>query len=206
MIGRTLAVVAIVCVAAGRAGALTVDVKDVRAPASTVHATIQLRDVIPDRFKKIIDRGGPLHLRLQAELWESRPVWDRLVFPTIVRMFRMAHRSPSRDLTIDDAGGGSTVVSAMPNPWEVLVDLGARDRIAASERYYVHVIATIGTLAEQDADQVDDAVFGKPGDDNALGSLGRMLFRTAMRVGDYLQSVSSETKTKKIDGAAIIRP
>ncbi len=206
MMRRTLVAGAIVCAAAVPASALTVDVRDVRAPASTVHATIQLHNVIPDRFKKIIDRGGQLHLRLQAELWESRPVWDRLVFPTIVRMFRMAIRSPGLELAIDDAGGGSTIVGAMPNPWEVLLDLGSRDRIAASERYYVHVVATIGTLAEQDADDVGDAVFGKPGDDNALGSLGRSLFRTAMRVGDYLQSVSADTKSRKMDGAAIIRP
>ncbi len=203
---RTLVATAIVCAAASRASALSVDVKDVRAAASTVHATIQLRDVIPDRFRNIIDRGGQLHLRLQAELWESRPVWDRLVFPTIVRVFRMAHRASGRDLTIDDASGGSTVVNALPNPWEVLVDLGGRDRIAAPQRYYVHVVATIGTLADRDADDVNDAVFGKSGDDNALGTFGRMLFRTALRIGDYLQSVSAEAKSRKVDGADIIRP
>lgn len=206
MIRRSLVAMAIVCAIAGRATALTVDVKEVRAAASTVHATIQLRDVIPDRFRRIVDRGGRLHLRLQAELWESRPVWDRLVFPTMVRMFRVAHRPLSRDLTIDDAAGGSTVVSAMPNPWELLVDLGARDRIAPPERYYVHVVATIGTIAEREAEDVDDAVFGKGNDDNTLGAFGRMLFRTAMRVGDYLQSVSAEAKSRKIDGAAIIGP
>ncbi len=202
----TLVALAIVCAAAVRPAALGVDVKEVRAAATSVHATIQLHDVIPDRFRKIVDRGGQLHLRVQAELWESRPVWDRLVYPAIVRMFRLAHRPPSRDLTIDDASGSSTVVAAMPNPFEILVDLGARDRIVAPERYYVHVIATIGTLAEREADEVNDAVFGRDSDDNTLGSLGRMLFRTAIRLGDYLQSVSAETRSRKIDGAEIIRP
>jgi hypothetical protein len=125
----------------------------------------------------------------------------------MVRLFRVAHQPPlGRELTIDDAAGGSTVVSAMPNPWELLVDLGARDRISPPERYYVHVVATIGTLAEREAEDVNDAVFGKESDDNTLSAFGRMLFRTAMRVGDYLQSVSAEAKSRKIDGATIIRP
>jgi len=203
---RLAAIVLVATLAAGRAFALTIDVKDVRRSATNVHATIELHDVIPDRFKKIVDRGGQLHLRLQAELWESRPVWDRLVYPALIRMFRMAHRPASRDLTIDDATGTSTSFASMPNPWEVLLDLGASDRIASAERYYVHVVATIGTLAEREADDVNDAVFGQENDDNALGSFGRMLFRTAMRVGDYLQSVSAEVKSRKIAGADIIRP
>jgi len=207
MVRRQIAAFALVSsFAAGQASALTVDVKEVHTVAANVHATIQLRDVIPDRFKKIVDSGGQLHLRLQAELWESRPVWDRLVYPAIIRMFRMAHHSPSRDLTIDDSAGASASFATLPNPWEVLLDLGGSDRIGSAERYYVHVIATIGTLADRDADEVNDAVFGRESDDNTLGSFGRMLFRTAMRVGDYLQSVSAETKSRKITGADITRP
>jgi hypothetical protein len=200
------AALALVCVLAAPAAALTVEVKEVRAPASAVIATIQLRDLIPDRFKKVVDRGGQLHLRLQTELWESRPVWDRLVYPAIVRMFRMAHRPPGRDLAIEDGAGGASLFSSLPNAWDVLVDLGSRDRIAARERYYVHVVATIGTLADREAEDVNDAVFGKESDDNALSSVGRMLFRTALRVGDYLQSVSAEVKSRKLPGADIIRP
>jgi hypothetical protein len=207
MIHRTAAaIVLLLALTAGRVSALSVDVKELRRSASNVQATIQLRDVIPDRFKKIVDRGGQLHLRVQAELWESRPVWDRLVYPTIIRMFRMAHRPPSRELTIDDAAGASTAYAAMPNPWDVLLDLGAADRIESAERYYVRVIATIGTLADRDADDLNDAVFGRESDDNGLGSFGRMIFRTALRVGDYLQSVSAEVKSRKIAGAEITRP
>ena len=56
------------------AAALEVEVKAVRTPAGVVSATVELRDVIPDRFRKTIDEGGVLHLRVQAELWEARPV------------------------------------------------------------------------------------------------------------------------------------
>ena len=186
MICRTLAAAALMWALAAPASALTVDVKEVRAASSTVHATLQLRDLIPDRFKKIVNGGGQVHLRLQAELWESRPVWDRLVYPAVIRM--------------------AAVLRTTPNPLDVSLNLGASDRIVPAERYYVHIVATIGTLAEREADDVNDAVFGVESDDNALGSFGRMLFRTALRVGDYLQSVSAEAKSRKLSGADIIRP
>lgn len=206
MIRQALVACALLLTLAGPASALGVEIREVHARASNVQTTIALRDVVPDRFKRVIDHGGRLHLRLQAELWESRPVWDRLVFPAIVRMVRFAHGPGGRNLTIDDSAGGSREVVALPNPFEVVLDLGARDRIAAADRYYVHVVATIGTLAEREVDDVGDAVFGREEDDNALGSFGRMLFRTALKVSDYLQSVSADVKSRKLAGTDIIRP
>jgi hypothetical protein len=186
------------------AAGLDVHVKDVRAQAQSVRATIELRDVVPDRFKRVLDDGGPLHLRVQAELWESRPVWDQLVYPAIVHIFRLAQQAATRDIAIDDSRG-TTAYRAIPNPMAIELDLGNRVRIVADGRYYVHVIATLGTVAERDVDDAEDAVFGRAADANSLGSFGRMLFRTAMKVGDYLQSVSAETKSRKIAGAEIIK-
>jgi hypothetical protein len=185
---------------------LDVNVKEVRAPASAVRTTVEVRDLVPDRFRKVIDGGGLLHLRVQAELWESRPVWDRLVYPAIIRMFRVGRRPPSREITIDDASGSTASYPAVPNPLEVILDLGARDRVASAQQYYVHVIATIGTLAERDVDDVGDAVFGRESETNALGSFGRLVFRTALKVSDYLQSISAETRTSKLAGASILTP
>ncbi|HMH83457.1 MAG TPA: hypothetical protein VK531_11345, partial [Gemmatimonadales bacterium] len=73
----------IICILllAAPAAALDVQVKDLYSPLSSVTTTIELRDLLPDRFRKTLDDGGALHLRVQAELWESRPVWDRLVYP-----------------------------------------------------------------------------------------------------------------------------
>src|ERR1700687_117356 len=97
-------IAALVCVllAAAPAAALDVQIKEVRAASAFVSTTIELRDVLPDRFRKTIDEGGVLHLRVQAELWESRPVWDRLVYPAIVRVFRF-RRAPTDGLSITDA-------------------------------------------------------------------------------------------------------
>jgi hypothetical protein len=147
--------------------------------------------VIPDRFKKVVEQGGQLHLRVQAELWEKRPVWDRLVYPAIVQMLRIGGIAPSRPVQ---------------NPMELTLDLGNRDRLTAAEEYYVHVIATVGTLAEREVDDVGDAVFGKESDASGLASFGRTVFRTALKVSDYLQSVSADVKSKKMSGTEITRP
>jgi len=129
--------------AASRALALDVQVTDLRAVAATVRATVEVRDVVPDRFKKMLETGNVLHLRLQTELWESRPVWDRLVFPAITRVFRLARAASGGDVSIADAGSSASYPT-VPNPLQILVDLGNRDRVTASQKYYVHVVATLG--------------------------------------------------------------
>jgi hypothetical protein len=186
-VGVPLAV-AMVVLTARTATALEVRIKEVRRVAAVVQASLELRDVIPERFQKVLEEHGALHLRLQAELWESRPVWDRLVYPAIMRVVRM-----TRD-------------NAPSAPMPVTVDLGQTDRIVATGKYYVHVIATLGTLADKDADQVGDAVFGRESESNSLGSLGRLVFRTALQISDYLQSVSAEAKSRKWTGSELIRP
>jgi len=203
---RIRAAAAVVCVllAAAPAAALEVQVKDVQAPSSSVTTTIELRDLLPDRFRKTLDDGGVLHLRVQAELWESRPVWDRLVYPAIVRVFRYA-RAPGNGLSITDPSGSATTYPAPPRSMPVVLDLGAAARVTPAERYYVHVIATLGTLAEREVDEVGDAVFGRASETNGLGSLGRLVFRTVLQVNDYLQSVSAEAKSRKTSGAEILK-
>lgn len=168
------------------AAALEVRVTDVRSSDSSVRASIEVRDLLTDRFKRLLDDNNALHLRIQAELWESRPVWDRLVYPAIVTVIRMTTSTPQSD------------------PMPLKLDLGKIDRIAASGRYYVHVIATVGTLAERDVDDVGDAVFGRESETNSLGSLGRLVFRTALQINDYLQSVSGETKSRRMSGRDLV--
>ena len=165
-------------------------------------AAIELRDLIPDRFKKTLADGGVLHLRVQAELWESRPVWDRLVYPAIVRVFRF-RRAAGDGLSITDPNGAVAAYSSAPQALPVVLELGDGRRVTPAQRYYVHVIATLGTLAEREADEVGDAVFGRPSESNGLGSVGRLVFRTVLQVTDYLQSVSAESRSRRILGAEI---
>jgi len=191
--------------AAAPVSALDVQIKDVRRPASAITATIELRDPIPDRFTRTLDDGGVLHLRVQAELWESRPVWDRLVYPAVVRVLRF-RRASGGGLSITDPTGTATTYPATTRSLPVALDLGDSTRVTPVERYYVHVIATLGTLAEREADEVGDAVFGRPSEANGLGSLGRLMFRTVLQVSDYLQSVSAEARSRRTAGAEILKP
>ena len=196
----------LVCfLAASRALALDVVVKDVRAVASSVHATLEVRDLVPDRFKKVLDTGSVLHLRLQTELWESRSVWDRLVYPAITRVFRLGRAASGNDIAIADSAVATAIPPTVTNPWPIVVELGNRDRLTASQKYYVHVVATLGTLAERDVDAAGDAVFGKESEANGLGSLGRLVFRTVLQVSDYMQSISAETRSRKMSGSDLLK-
>jgi hypothetical protein len=190
--------------AAAPASALDVQIKDVRGAAAAVTTSIELRDLIPDRFAKTLDEGAVLHLRVQAELWESRPVWDRLVYPALVRVFRF-RRASSGGLSVVDPAGAATTYATVPGSLPVALDLGDSTRVSAAQRYYVHVIATLGTLAEREVDEVGDAVFGRPSEVNSLGSLGRLMFRTVLQVSDYLQSVSAEARSRRTPGAEILK-
>ena len=203
---KGLALSIVVGLLAAPASALDLIVKDVRTPASAVTANVEVRDVLPDRFKKLIDDGGVVHLRVEAELWESRPVWDRLVYPAIVRVFRLGRAVSGREISVSDSGGSTRTYPMAPDPLPVAIELGNSARITSSAKYYVHVMATLGTLAEKDAEEVGDAVFGRESDSSSLGSLGRRVFRTAMKVSDYLQSISAETTTKKTPGSDILKP
>ncbi|MBZ5560246.1 MAG: hypothetical protein LAO77_23565 [Acidobacteriia bacterium] len=202
---RRAAILTILLLFAAHARALDVRVTDVRAASAIVQASIELRDLIPDRFRQVIDDGGVLHVRLQTELWESRPVWDRLVYPAMIRMFRLVRAATGRDVTLVDADGVSVPVPGRAGAdIPVVVDIGDRARVTADSRYYVHVIATVGTLAEREVDEAGDAVFGRATEANGLGSLGRLVFRTALQVSGYLQSISAETKSRRILGRDII--
>ncbi len=183
-----ITVVLLLLLVTAPATALEVQVKEVKSGSAMLHASLELRDILPERFKRLLDENGSLHLRLQAELWEIRPVWDRLVYPAVVRAVRM-----TRD-------------SLPASPRAVTLELGHTDRLVATSRYYVHAVATLGTLADRDADEVGDVVFGRESETNSLGSLGRLVFRTALKISDYLQSVSAETKSRRISGSDLLKP
>ena len=61
--------------------------------------------MFPEKFRQILQSGGSLHMRVQAELWEDRPVWDRLVRPAIVTVFRIVRDPATAQIAISDAFG-----------------------------------------------------------------------------------------------------
>ena len=65
-------------------------------------------------------------------------------------------------------------------------------------------VAIVGTIADREVDEAGDAVFGRDSESNTLGSFGRLVFRAALKVGDYMQSVTAEARTKRAAGAEIL--
>jgi hypothetical protein len=191
---------------ATQAEALGVDVKDLRASAAEVTASIELRDVLPDRFRQTVDQGGVVHLRIHAEVWEKRPVWDRLVYPATVRVFRLARTPFGREFAVYEPEGGFTVHTSVPNPLRFALRVGSPDRLASAARYYAKVIATLGTLAEREISDTGAAVFGRPEESSGLGAFGRTIFQTVLEISDYLQSVSAQGMSRNINGGQILKP
>lgn len=202
--------VAGVLVCGAPAEALDVRLKNVAASGPTVHASFDIRDVLPGKFKDLVDEGGTLHLRVQAELWERRPVWDRLVYPATVRVLRLVRPraatggTANNDIRVRAPDGSETpLVNGSVLPLEVAI--GSADRLTTTARYYLRIVATVGTLAEREIDNVGDAVFGTPDEANALGTVGRMLFSGVLQLSDYLQSVSAEIRSSRMTGRELLR-
>jgi hypothetical protein len=187
------------------AAALEVRGAELQASSSVVQAAFELRDVVADHFRRIIDSGGVAHLRIQAEVWERRATWDLLVYPAVVRVLRLSKAPSGNGIAVADSDGVVTTHEHVPSALPVLVPVGAADRLKTSARYYVRILATMGTLAEQQVDDYGDAVFGRPGETNGLGSLGRMVLRRMLQLSDYLQSVSAEAESRLVPGTQLLR-
>ena len=73
--------------------------------------------------------------------WESRPIWDRLVYPAIVRVFRVGRGPPAvqRGDHRSQRRAPRRTLRQCPASMPVVVDLGDRNRVTLTERYYVHV-------------------------------------------------------------------
>lgn len=191
---------------ATEAAALGVDVKDLRVAAADVTAAVELRDVLPERFRQTVDQGGVVHLRIHAEVWEKRPVWDRLVYPSVIRVFRLARTPSGREFAVYEPEGGFTLHPGVPDPLRLSVRVGSADRLTNAARYYAKVIATLGTLAEHEITDAGAAVFGRPEESSGLGAFGRTIFQKVLEISDYLQSVSAQGVSRNIAGGQILKP
>ena len=187
-------------VAATCASALELRVTELRAAGGTVRANLEVRDLFPAKFRQTLQDGGAIHLRLQVELWQDRPIWDKLVQPALVTVLRIVLDPGTHQVTVSDRYGELNRQAAWQEPVPLHVDVARADALADGSRYYVRVLATLGTLAEHEAEQASDAVFGRDDGSVTLAHVGRVLFHTVLQVSDYLQSVSTETRTRDLVG------
>ena len=155
--------------------------------------------------RKLLDDGGVLHLRVQAELWESRPVWDRLVYPAIVRVFRFGPRAGGAQLSITDPDGAADDLSAVPQPMPVVVDLGDSDRVTPTEAVLRARRRDAGHAGRTEVDEVGDAVFGSEAETNGLG-VARPAGVPDGAAGERLSAERvSRSGKRKLVGAEILR-
>jgi hypothetical protein len=168
-----------------------------------LRAELSLGDLFPDRFRTLIEDGGTLHIRIRAECWEDRAVWDRLFGPATITTFRLTRRADRPGFTLTDPRGSDTTYDAFVGTVVVRVDLGSAVDVEDTRRYYVRLRVTAGTLPERTTDEVSDAMFGREDETGGLGSVGRFIVRQAMTIGDYLQSETIEATSRTWRGREI---
>jgi hypothetical protein len=185
------------------AAALEVRVVEIRVAGGGLRAALEIRDMFPSKFQSILTQGGALHLRLQLELWEDRAMWDRLAQPSLVSVFRIILDPSTRQVSVSDQYGEVSHQPAWQEPLTVRLDVGRAASVDDGSKYYLRTLATLGTIAEKEATEAGEAVFG--GDDGSvsLGSMGRMLFHAVLQVNDYLQSISADSRTRTLSGRDI---
>ena len=187
-------------VPAASAFALETRLIEIRAAGGSLFAALELRELFPAKFQTILQDGAAIHLRLQLELWEDRPVWDKLASPAVVSVFRMVLDPQTRAVKVADQYGEVSRQPAWQEPLSLRIDLGRPDSLSDGGRYYVRVLATLGTIAEKESAAASSVVFGDDDSSVSIAAMGKMLFRAVLTVNEYLQSVSAETRSRELSG------
>ncbi len=185
------------------AAALETRLIELRVAGGGIRASLEIRDLLPEKFKAVLQEGTAIHLRLQIELWEDRAVWDKLAQPAVVTVFRVALDPATRQVTVADSYGEVSRQAAWQEPLTLRPDLGRADALSDTARYYVRVLATLGTIAEKQAERASNTVFGEDDSSVSIAAMGKMLFHAVVQVNDYLQSVSSDIRTRGVTGRDI---
>ena len=182
------------------ASALETRLTELRVAGGSIRASLEIRDIFPAKFQAVLEEGAAIHLRLQIELWEDRPVWDKLAQPAVVTVFRIALDQATRQVTVTDRYGELSRQPAWQEPLTFRPDIGRADALSDGARYYVRVLATLGTIVEKGTERASKAVFGEDDGSVSLAAVGKMLFHAVLQASDYLQSVSSDTRTRDVAG------
>lgn len=197
-----LAIVLAAAAFASSAEALDARLTELRVAGGSIRASIEIKDMFPQKFQQILEGGAAIHLRLQIELWEDR-MWDKLTQPASVTVFRIVLDPATRQVRIADQYGEVSRQPAWQEPLTLRLDLGRADALSDGAQYYVRVMATLGTIAEKESERASNAVFGDDDSTVSIAGMGKMLFHAVLQVNDYLQSVSAEARTRNITGREV---
>jgi hypothetical protein len=190
----------ILTVFAAPATALEARLTEIRVAGGGIRASLEIRDMFPAKFQAILEDRGAIHLRLQIELWEDRPIWDKLAQPSVVTIFRIVMDPSTREVSVADRYGEVSRQPAWQEPLVVQTNLGRADALSDTAQYYVRALVTLGTVAERETAKATNAVFGEDESSVSLAGMGKILFHAVLQVNDYLQSVASEVRTRDVKG------
>lgn len=182
------------------AAALETRLIEIRAVGGSLFAALEMRDLFPAKFQTILENGAAIHLRLQLELWEDRAVWDKLATPAVVSVFRMVLDPQTRAVRVADQYGEVSRQPAWQEPLSLRIELGRPDSLSDGARYYIRALATLGTIAEKESAAAGNAVFGDDDSAVSMAAMGKMLFRAVLSVNEYLQSVTSDSRSRQLTG------
>jgi hypothetical protein len=130
-------------------------------------------------------------------------LWDKLVRPALFNAFRVVRNPSTSQVAVSDAVGTIMSFAQLPDPLTLRVEVAPADALRDDGRYYVRIVATIGTIAERDIEDTGAAVFGGGDGTVSLGSAARLVFSTVLQATDYLQSVSVETRSSPFRGTDV---
>lgn len=167
----------------------------VRANSGRVHAAIDIEGAFGATQRTILERGGTLHIRVEAGVWEDRAVFDRAVESAHVTIFRVIRNPNGSALGLVDPGGTVVTYKPYPDRLTLEVDTCALDQLDRDAKYYVDGTVTIGSLGEDELDEASEAVFGREDDPAGLKRVGKFLLNSVLQVKDYVDSVSTEIRS-----------
>jgi hypothetical protein len=183
--------------------ALEARVTEMRVTGARIWAAIELRDLLRDRFLELVRSGKAVFVQLEADLWEDRRVFDRMVLTTRPATYRIDPDVDTGGVILFDQYGGTSRHADVRQPISLRVELGPSDRVTDDETYYLHMLVTAATVDERDIDQAGAAIFGEEESTRGLAALGSFVFRTLLRMGKYFESAQAEVTSRRVSGRDI---
>ena len=170
-------------------------VPGLRLAGGALRASVSLSDAFSDTLRQTLEHGASIYLRIEAQLWEDRAMFDRRTGPPAVAAFRLVRNPANGEVAVIDAAGRLAVYGSYPDPFVVEAVVGPDRLIEPGGRYYVETTTTLGALSERDLEETGKAVFGDE-EGLGLGQLGRFLLSTVLEVSDYMQGATVKAKSR----------
>lgn len=209
MRSRHLAATAAVCATVvslpAPAAAIEARVTRLRVVGPRVSAGVEISDLLQDKFLTLVRGGRAVFLQLEAALWEDRRVFDRIVITLPPATWRVDRDPASVGVLLQDQHGGLVRHADIRQPLSLGLDLGPATRIQEDAVYYLHTRVTAASVDQRDIDRAGEAIFGDDRAGSGLAGLGRFVFKTLLRVGQYLESATTEVSSRRLSGRDIKR-